>query len=145
MTVLAYRSPPRLCRRQGDAVFCRFCDGAGVRVQRLDGTDQPVKCERCGGEGLEPKPQGEILKLLEEKSVPLLGMADLSAVQRREIVELTLRRHKGREEVARRYNVSREVVSQIMHQYRSGQAMPEDSAAMRSVLAPRTFSWEAEA
>lgn len=40
-------------RTEGDAVFCRLCDGQGVTIR--DGrTPEPVKCSRCGGEGLEP-------------------------------------------------------------------------------------------
>lgn len=46
----------RFARRDGDAVFCRLCDGDGVvlaTANRL--TADPVKkCSRCGGEGLEP-------------------------------------------------------------------------------------------
>ena len=38
--------------REGDAVFCRRCDGQGYvpSINRLD----PLKCSRCNGEGLEP-------------------------------------------------------------------------------------------
>ena len=44
-------------RREGDAVFCGDCDGAGyvVRAKRSAYTEQIDKCSRCGGEGLEPK------------------------------------------------------------------------------------------
>lgn len=137
------RSAPRLARRVGEALFCMKCDGSGFTIQRLDEIDQPVKCRHCGGEGLEPKPQGEIMKLTEAKTVPTLGMADLSQVQRREIVQLVLKNHRPRDDVARRYNVSRPVVNQIVHQYLSTErANAGDSEMTRSVLAPRRFSWE---
>lgn len=43
-------------RKEGDAVFCRLCDGDGVIIRRAyaRAVQQPVKCNRCGGEGLEP-------------------------------------------------------------------------------------------
>lgn len=47
----------QFARREGDAVFCRCCDGAGfiactTNRMRVD----PIrKCPRCGGEGLEPE------------------------------------------------------------------------------------------
>lgn len=47
-------APPR---REGDAVFCAECDGAGYVERSLYSmaTDRIRKCGRCGGEGLEPK------------------------------------------------------------------------------------------
>lgn len=42
-----------IARREGDAVFCRACDGDGMVLSRL-GSTEPRKCSRCGGEGLEP-------------------------------------------------------------------------------------------
>ena len=43
-------------RRKGDAWMCGACDGDGVVLGRADTVVQPVKCRRCGGEGLEPQP-----------------------------------------------------------------------------------------
>lgn len=47
----------RFPRREGDAVFCAECDGAGYtpRTKWSCETDRITKCARCGGEGLEPK------------------------------------------------------------------------------------------
>lgn len=43
-------------RSEGDAVFCRLCDGQQYIVRQVYGKteQQPVKCSRCHGEGLEP-------------------------------------------------------------------------------------------
>lgn len=46
-------------RREGDAVFCRKCDGDGVVLRSIISSPEakrrdqkePVKCTRCGGEG----------------------------------------------------------------------------------------------
>jgi len=42
--------------RIGDAVMCRKCRGDGVVMGRMAHQDfaEPIKCKRCGGEGLEP-------------------------------------------------------------------------------------------
>lgn len=40
-------------RREGDAVFCRECDGGGI-LASAHSADGLRKCTRCGGEGLEP-------------------------------------------------------------------------------------------
>lgn len=46
------------CRVEGDAVFCLHCDGSGVTTESRPWDRMfplvPVKCHRCGGEGLEP-------------------------------------------------------------------------------------------
>jgi len=42
------------CRREGAALFCAKCDGDGVVLAVVSLVLQPVKCTRCGGEGLEP-------------------------------------------------------------------------------------------
>jgi hypothetical protein len=46
----------RFARVEGEAVFCRRCDGDGVvllAAGRLHA--EPIRqCPRCGGEGLEP-------------------------------------------------------------------------------------------
>jgi len=46
----------RFARREGDAVYCRRCDGNGylVRDSVFASILDPIKCGRCGGEGLEP-------------------------------------------------------------------------------------------
>jgi hypothetical protein len=46
----------RFARREGEATFCRQCDGAGVVESRTNRVcpDPIRKCPRCGGEGLEP-------------------------------------------------------------------------------------------
>jgi len=41
-------------RREGEAVFCRECDGDGVTYS-AHSNDGLRKCPRCGGEGLEPR------------------------------------------------------------------------------------------
>lgn len=43
-------------RREGDAVFCRVCDGDGLVLYAGDRPRaEPFrKCTHCGGEGLEP-------------------------------------------------------------------------------------------
>ena len=44
----------RLPPREGDARFCRKCEGDGVVLAVVDLVLQPISCARCGGEGLEP-------------------------------------------------------------------------------------------
>lgn len=48
--------PPR---REGDASFCRRCDGDGVilKYQARSMMQEPVRCPDCGGEGLDPNVQ----------------------------------------------------------------------------------------
>lgn len=41
-----------VAREVGDAVMCRKCDGYGYFMNPL--REDPMKCTRCGGEGLEP-------------------------------------------------------------------------------------------
>lgn len=41
-------------RVEGEAVFCRRCDGSGLVLAAGPTLDPIRKCSRCGGEGLEP-------------------------------------------------------------------------------------------
>lgn len=45
----------QIALREGDATFCRKCDGA-CYIERPSRhyLDHIMKCPRCGGEGLEP-------------------------------------------------------------------------------------------
>lgn len=40
--------------QEGDAFMCRKCRGDGVVLAVVSLVLQPIKCTRCGGEGLEP-------------------------------------------------------------------------------------------
>lgn len=42
----------QIAMTEGDAVWCRKCDGSGYLSRGVD--RDPVKCGRCFGEGLEP-------------------------------------------------------------------------------------------
>lgn len=45
----------QFARREGDAVFCRRCDGGGRVLTERHRPNDPIKtCPRCHGEGLEP-------------------------------------------------------------------------------------------
>jgi len=47
----------RFPRVEGEAEFCRQCDGAGVVMASVNRSrpDPIRKCPRCKGEGLEPR------------------------------------------------------------------------------------------
>lgn len=78
------------------------------------------------------------------------GLADLSQVERREILELAVRRHTSQLEIANRYGITRSSVSQIVHQHRKEVAGGVGELARAQMLAAapvtiRRFSWEAGA
>lgn len=85
-----------------------------------------------------------------ETKVPLRGMADLSPAEKREILELALKRHTSQELIGQRYGVPRALVAIIVHQHRRTLAGPHATLQRGMMLAAdpvtrRVFSWEAEA
>lgn len=131
--------------RQGGAVMCEKCHGVGLVVGHGRDGLEPIRCKRCGVEGLEPVTLGENMEQYAQRT-----QADLSLAEKREILELTIRRHTSQAEVAKRYGVSRSTVSMMVHNHRKAVMGGMASLARAQAMAAppvtiRHFSWEAEA